>query len=175
MILKIAIAVGGLIAAILIFAATKPHTFYIQRSATIKAPREKIFALIDDFHNWSKWAPQDREDPTVKRTYCGPSSGQGAVSEWNGSGSAGRGRMVIAESLPLQRISIKVDFVKPFESHTVNEFTLEPAGSSTTIRWSMQCKNLYMMKIMSVFINMDRMMGKHFETGLRNLQSVAEQ
>jgi len=27
---------------------------------------------------------------------------------------------------------------------------------------------------MSIFVNMDRMMGKHFETGLNNLKKVAE-
>jgi hypothetical protein len=30
------------------------------------------------------------------------------------------------------------------------------------------------MRIMGVFVNMDRTMGKHFETGLANLKAVAE-
>jgi hypothetical protein len=28
--------------------------------------------------------------------------------------------------------------------------------------------------VMSLFLNMDRMMGRHFETGLANLKAVAE-
>jgi hypothetical protein len=35
--------------------------------------------------------------------------------------------------------------------------------------------NLFIMKLMSVFTNMDRVMGKHFDDGLENLQSAAGQ
>jgi uncharacterized protein YndB with AHSA1/START domain len=174
MTLKIIAILLFLIAAVLIFAATKPNIVRIQRSIVVNAPPEKIFAFIDDFHNWSRWAPQDREDSTMVRTFSGPPSGIGAISEWNSAGSAGKGRMSITESRPPTLISIKVDFVKPFQAHNVNEFTLEPAGALTKVAWTMHGTNLYVMKVMSVFVNMDRMMGSHFETGLENLKAVAE-
>jgi len=173
-ILRIIIIVAVVIAAVLAFAATKPKTFHVQRSIRIKAPPEKIFALINDFHNWSGWAPQDKEDPTMNRTYSGAANGKGAVSEWNSTGSAGKGRMTITESVPPSMISVKVDFMKPFEAHNINEFTLEPAGALTKITWTMHGTNLYIMKIMSVFVNMDSVVGKHFEGGLNNLKTVAE-
>ncbi len=125
------VAVGVLVAvaAILILAATKPDSFRIERSVTIQASAEKIFPLINDFHNWSQWAPQDREDPSIKRTYSGPASGVGAVSEWSSSGKAGSGTMSITESAPGSRVVIDVHFVKPFAAHNVNVFTLEPGGN----------------------------------------------
>ena len=126
MILRIVAIVAVLIAGVLLYAASKPNTFLIQRSITINAPPDRIFALVNDFHNWSVWAPQDKDDPTLTRTYSGPVSGKGAVSEWIGSGSSGRGRMSIVESQPPRDISVKVDFVKPFEAHNVNDFTIEP-------------------------------------------------
>jgi carbon monoxide dehydrogenase subunit G len=175
MILRIVIIVAVLIAGVLAFAATKPKTFRVQRSISINAPPEKIFALINDFHSWSGWAPQDREDSTVHRTYSGAANGKGAVSEWDSSGSAGKGRMSITESVTPRMISIKVDFVRPFAAHNINEFTLEPAGALTKVTWAMNGTNLYIMKIMSVFVSMDRVAGKHFESGLDNLKSVAEQ
>jgi hypothetical protein len=46
----IGIVIVVLIAGVLILAATKPDTFRIQRAASIKAPPEKIFALINDFN-----------------------------------------------------------------------------------------------------------------------------
>jgi uncharacterized protein YndB with AHSA1/START domain len=162
------------IAAVLAFAATKSKTFHVQRSITIKSPPEKVFALINDFHNWSGWAPQDKEDPTMRRTYSGTASGKGSVSEWNSTGNAGKGRMAIIESVPSKMISIKVDFVKPFQAHNLNEFTLEPDGALTKITWTMRGSNLYVMKIMSIFVNMDSVVGKHFESGLNNLKTVAE-
>jgi len=67
------------------------------------------------------------------------------------------------------------DFVKPFEVQNINEFTLEPVGDSTRVTWTMRGTNLYIMKLMSAFKNMDSVAGKHFERGLENLKAVAEQ
>jgi uncharacterized protein YndB with AHSA1/START domain len=174
MVVRILIIAAILIAGVLILAATKSDSIHIQRSIEIDAPPEKIFALINDFHNWSRWAPQDREDSTLKRTYSGSASGEGAVSDWIGSGNAGKGRMSITKSVPPTNISVMVNWVKPFAAHNLNEFTLEPQGATTKVKWTMQGTNVYMMKLMSIFTNMDRFMGKHFETGLTNLKAAAE-
>jgi uncharacterized protein YndB with AHSA1/START domain len=174
MVLKVILVIVAVIAAVLLFAATKPDTFRIERTTTIQATPDKIFGLIDDLHNWPLWAPQDREDSTIKRTFSGPERGVGAMSGWSGSGSTGKGQMLIVESTPPKSVIIKVDFEKPFAAHNVNEFMLVPEGSATRVTWSMHGSNLYMMKLMGVFTNMDRMMGKHFEVGLVNLKAVAE-
>jgi uncharacterized protein YndB with AHSA1/START domain len=172
--LKALVTVGVIIAGVLLFAATKPDIIRIQRSITINAPQAKIFPLIDDFHNWSNWAPQDTEDPTIQRTFSGPASGEGAVSDWSGSGNTGKGRMTITKSVPPDNILVMVDWTKPFQAHNLNEFVLEPQGEATKVTWTMNGTNVYMMKVMGVFVNMDRFMGKHFEIGLANLKIVAE-
>ena len=174
MTLRIVIFVVVIIAAILIFAATRPDTFHIQRSRTIIAPQEKVFALINDLHNWPRWAPQDREDSSMKRSFSGAAAGVGAVSEWEGRGNSGKGTMTIMESDALRKIVIQVDRVRPFRARNMNEFTLGPDGAGTKVTWSMTGPNLFIMKLISVFTNMDRMMGKHFEDGLENLKSAAE-
>jgi uncharacterized protein YndB with AHSA1/START domain len=171
---KIVIVLAVLVAAILAYAASKPDTIRITRSVVIKAAPERIFALINDFHNWIRWAPQDREDPTMMRTYGGPTSGVGSISGWESKGSAGKGRMSIVEASAPTKISIQVDFVKPFEAHNLNQFTLEPDGTSTKVTWTMQGTNVYMTKVMSIFVNIDRLMGKHFESGLGDLKASAE-
>jgi uncharacterized protein YndB with AHSA1/START domain len=175
MILKILLVILGLIAVILIYAATKPGTFHIQRSVTIKAAPEKVFPLIDDLHNWRRWAPQDREDPTMKRTFAGADRGVGATSDWSGAGNTGKGRMTITGSIPSRSVTLAVDWERPFSVRNINQFLLEPDGSNTRVTWSMSGPNLFVMKLMSVFTNMDRMMGQHFESGLDNLKTIAEQ
>jgi len=159
---------------ILIFASTKPGTITIQRTAAIKAQPEKIFALINDFHHWPSWAPIDNSDPTMKRMFGGAVSGKGASSEWVGKGKAGSGRMEITESNPPLAITVKVDFTKPFEAHNINEFKLEPRLTETKVTWTMRGTNPFMAKAMSVFVDMDRVMGMHFEEGLRSLTSISE-
>lgn len=178
MILRIAFMSAAVVlvvvAGVLMIAARKPDTLSIERSIEIHATPENIFALIDDFHNWSQWAPQDREDPTIRRSFSGPESGVGAESEWTSEGRAGAGHMAITESVAPERAVIDVQFVKPFVAHNVNTFALEPDGAATKVTWRMQGTNVYMLKLMSVLVNMDRMMGEHFENGLRDLKSAAE-
>ena len=174
MILRIIIIAAVLIAVVLVFAAMKPSAFHLQRSITIKAPTEKIFPLVNDFHNWSAWEAQDKGDAGIQRTYSGPAAGVGAMSEWQGSGSTGKGRMLITESVPNSRVSVAVDFVKPFQAHNINVFTLEPVGDSTKVTWSFEGTNVFVLKLMSVFVTMDRIMGNHFETGLEKLKAAAE-
>ena len=174
MIIRITIAFAVFVAIILVFAATRPNTLRIQRSIAISAPAEKIFPLINDLHLWKDWDPQEREDPTMTKTVGGPSSGAGAFADWDSRGNAGKGRMTVVESVPPSKVSIRVDFVKPFQTSNMNEFTLEPAGNATKVTWTWDGKNLYFMKVMGVFMNMDKMIGKHFDAGLENLKVVAE-
>lgn len=174
MIKKIAIVVVVLIAALLGYAATKPDTFRVQRAASIKAPPEKIFALLNDFQRWDAWSPWEKKDPAMKRTFSVMTSGKGAVYAWEGNRDVGQGRMEIAESSLPSKVAIKLDFVKPFEAHNTVEFTLEPKGDATSITWAMQGDTPYFAKIIHVFIDMDSLVGKDFETGLANLKAIAE-
>lgn len=174
MLKKIAIAVVVLIAGILIFAATSPDAFRIERSTSIKAPSEKIFVLINDFNRWSAWSPWEKMDPAMKRTHSGAANGKGAVYAWDGNNKVGQGRMEITDAKPPSLVRIKLDFLKPFAAHNTAEFTLAPQGDTTTVTWAMYGPASFMTKVMSVFVSMDSMVGKDFETGLANMKAVAE-
>ncbi len=162
-------------AGLLIYASTRPDSFGLQRSASIKAPPEKIFALIDNFHSWAVWSPYEKLDPALQRTFSGAESGKGAVYEWSGNAKAGAGRMEIVESVPSSKIVIKLDFIKPFEGHYLAEFTLESRGESTDITWAMNGQDPYIGKLMGIFINRDQLIGKDFESGLAALKAATEQ
>jgi uncharacterized protein YndB with AHSA1/START domain len=174
MLKKIAIVVVVLLAALLIFASMKPDTFRVQRATSIKAPPDKIFPLINDFHKWDAWSPWEKMDPAMKRTHSGAEKGKGAVYEWEGNNKVGKGRMEIVESSPPSKVVTKLDFLKPFEAHNTAEFTLQPQGDSTNVMWVMYGPAPYISKVMQVFVSMDSMVGKDFETGLANLKAIAE-
>ena len=82
--------------------------------------------------------------------------------------------MTITDSVPAKDVIVTTDFVKPFAAHNVNEFALERSGDTTRVTWTLRGTNLYAMKLMGLFVNMDRLMGKHFESGLANLKQAAE-
>jgi carbon monoxide dehydrogenase subunit G len=159
---------------VLAYAATKPDVFRVQRSASIKAPPEKIFPLINDFRSWSSWSPYEHKDPAMKKTFSGAAAGTGAVYEWEGDKNVGSGRIEIADTAPPNKVSIKLDMIKPFAAHNQVEFRLEPRGDVTDVTWAMNGHTPYLAKVMHVFIDVDRMVGQDFEAGLASLKSVAE-
>jgi uncharacterized protein YndB with AHSA1/START domain len=175
MLKTIALIVVALIAGVLIFASTKPDTFSVQRSTTIKAPPEKVFAVLNDFHRWPEWSPWEKLDPAMKRTLGGAPAGKGATYAWEGNSKAGAGRMEIIESVPARKVGIQLDFIKPFEGHNIAEFTLTPQGDAgTQLNWSMHGPTPFVSKLMQVFVNLDTMIGKDFDEGLANLKALAE-
>ena len=165
------LAVG--IVGVLAYAATRPDDFRVQRSATIKAPPEKIFPFINDFRQWPIWSPFEKIDPDMKRTYGATAAGPGATYAWDGNKNIGSGSMTMVDSSP-SKVIIKLDFLRPFEAHNIAEFTLVPAGDSTSVTWSMHGPVPYFAKIIHMFMNMDRMAGGQFAAGLADLKAAAE-
>jgi uncharacterized protein YndB with AHSA1/START domain len=162
------------IAIVLVLAASKPGSFSVERMIDIQAPPDRIFALINDFHQWLSWSPYEQKDPGMKRSYSGPERGKGAVYGWEGNNNVGSGRMEILDAAPPSRILIKLDFFKPFEGHNTAEFTMLPHGDATRVSWVMRGPAPFMSRLMQVFINLDQMVGKDFETGLANLKQITE-
>jgi uncharacterized protein YndB with AHSA1/START domain len=174
----ILVVVGLIVLAIvvvLVAAAMKSDAFRIQRSTTIQAPPEKVFAHINDFRRWIAWSPWEKLDPELKRTFSGKPTGKGSVYEWEGNKKVGQGRMEITEASPPNRINIQLDFLKPFVSHNTTEFALQPQGHATNVTWVMNGRQPYMFKVMTLFLSIDKMIGKDFEAGLADLKAVSEQ
>jgi hypothetical protein len=78
------------------------------------------------------------------------------------------------EAAAPSKIRIKLDFLKPFEGHNTAEFTLEVNGTATNVTWAMYGPVPFMMKVMSIFFSMDKILGKEFAAGLANLKAIAE-
>jgi hypothetical protein len=170
----VVIALAIAVAIVLFLAAGKPDTFNVRRATTVKAAPEKIFPLINDFHQWGIWSPYEARDPAMKRSYDGSANGVGAIYGWDGNKNIGSGRMEILEASAPVKIVIKLDFFKPFEAHNTAEFTMLPQGDATNVTWVMHGPASFMSKLMQVFMNLDRMVGKDFETGLANLKRLTE-
>jgi hypothetical protein len=110
----------------------------------------------------------------VGRTHSGAASGKGAVYEWSGNKKVGQGRMEITASTPSQLVGIKLDFLKPFEAHHTIEFSLAPSGTGTDGTWAMIGTSPFVMKVMGIFMNMEKMIGKDFDKGLAKLKANLE-
>ncbi|CAN7212292.1 SRPBCC family protein [Mesorhizobium sp. LjNodule214] len=174
MLATILIILLAIIAAVLVYAATRANDFVVSRSAGIEAPAEAIFPLINDFRRWPTWSPYEKLDPEMKRTLSGAESGKGAAYAWQGNSKAGVGRMEITNSVPSSLVALKLDFEKPFRANNTVDFTLTPSGENTTVTWAMRGGRPFIAKLMGLFMNFDTLIGKDFEAGLANLKRAVE-
>lgn len=170
----ILIGIVAVIVLVLGYAATRPDSFQVQRAATINAPADKIFPVINDFSRWNGWSPWEKKDPAMKRTFSAATAGKGATYAWDGNSNVGQGSMEITDSVPPSRVSLKLDFIKPFEAHNQVEFVLEPAGDSTRVTWTMRGPVPYVSKVIHLFFDIDRMVGADFDAGLAGIKRIAE-
>ncbi|MCK9685192.1 SRPBCC family protein [Scleromatobacter humisilvae] len=172
--LVLVIAIGALLG----YANSRPDKFRLERSIRIAAPILQVAEQIDDFHQWQKWSPWEHIDPTLQRTFSGADAGVGAVYEWTGTGKAGAGRMEIVEMRTGSAgglITIKLDFIKPFQASNTAEFLMTPTDAGTDLTWAMFGPSKFMTKLMGVFMDFDKIVGKDFEAGLAALKRNAEQ
>lgn len=174
MVKKILGGVAALFLAFVAFVATRPAEFTVTRKAQIAAPAETIFPLLNDFHQWKAWSPWEKLDPKLVATFEGPAAGPGASYSWKGNDQVGEGRMTILQATPSTMVSIKLEFLKPFEATNTTTFTLAPAEKATDVTWKMEGKNNFLSKAFGIFMNMDEMVGKDFDKGLATLNELAE-
>ncbi|CAN5597121.1 SRPBCC family protein [soil metagenome] len=181
MIKRILLGVGLLVAVFILgivalagYAASRPSEFRISRNTSISAPPAVVFAQVDNLHKWQDWSPWAKMDPNAKLTYSGPDAGTGASYSWSGNDKVGEGTMTITESRPNDLIRFKLDFIKPFQGTNAVEFTFEPREDQTVVTWTMSGHSNFLMKVIGIFMDCDKMLGPVFEKGLETLKSVSE-
>lgn len=170
----ILLGLAAVVVLFLIVAAFQPGDFRVSRTATIAAPAPAVFEQINDLQKWNAWSPWAKLDPNVKNTFEGPPSSVGASFAWAGNSQVGEGKMTITESLPAERIEMRLEFLKPFAATNTTEFTFKPTGNQTTVTWSMAGQNKFIGKCMSLVMNCDKMIGGQFEQGFANLKAIVE-
>src|SRR6516225_3207124 len=143
----VAIALAIVVTILLIYAATKPDTFRIQRSTGINAPAERIFPLIANLKSMNTWNPFVEPDPAIKIAYSGPDSGKGAAHTWSGNSKVGEGRIEVTDAAPCSKVAMQLDMLKPMKACNVVEFTLAPNGKTTTVTWAMSGRQPFMAKL----------------------------
>jgi uncharacterized protein YndB with AHSA1/START domain len=163
------LAVAGLL-----YVLTRPGRFQIARSRIINAPPEKIFPYVNDLRAMNTWLPFLKPDPDIRLNYIGPSSGKGAVNEFDGNSKVGAGRVEITDSVSPSKVAMRLQMSRPMACDNAVAFTLIPRGGATDVTWSMEGKCSFMSKLMGIFIDTDEMVGGQFEKGLADLKALAE-
>ena len=170
---KILIGLAVLIVILVIVVAMQPGEFIMSRSVTINAAPDKIYNVLNTMKRWNDWSPWAKMDPSQVVTFDGPAMGVGASQSWKGS-KTGEGKMTLVESQPGKLVTFQIDFYKPMTATNMVDFTFEERDKATLVTWTMGGKNNFIAKAFSLVMNMEKMMGPVFETGLQNLKALVE-
>lgn len=149
-------------------------TYEVHRSITIDADPTAVYPRIADFRQWDAWSPWEKLDPNMTKTYTGPESGTGASYLWEGNRKVGEGSMTITGAEPDRRVTIDLQFLKPFKSRSETVLALEPVDGKTRVDWTMAGVHTMMSRLICIFRPMDKLVGPDLEKGLAKLKAITE-
>lgn len=149
-----------------------PSKFRVERSTSINAPAEKVYALIADPRAWARWTVWNKRDPAMKVAYSGAPAGVGAKWSWE-SKSEGNGTMEFTRADSPRVVEFDLSF-PDMGMNSKGSVTLEPAGAATRVTW-VNYGDLGGNPLTRYFgLVMDKMVGPDFEAGLAGLKALAE-
>lgn len=163
-----------IIAMFLVYVALRPASYEISREITINASPAKVFPFLNTRSLANSWNPFLKNDPTLKVSIEGPEVGVGAVTIWEDGKQTGTGRATVIESVPNERVNVRLDYKKPFEGTQNAAYLLREEGGKSVVTWKVGGKNSYFPRLMCLFMNMDKMVGGAFEQGLAELKTLVE-
>jgi hypothetical protein len=166
---------GVAVAGLLLYAASRPGSFHIQRRAHIAANAETIYPYLSDFRKGQLWSPYEKKDPAMQRTFSGAESGKGSVYEFSGNREVGKGRLEIVETQEPTRVVLTLDMLEPIKGHNLVTYSIRPDAGGSEVSWTMDGECNFFSKLMGIFFNLDKMIGGDFSTGLINLKTLVEQ
>ncbi len=139
----------------------------IERSISIGAPPEKVFAVVRDFRQWQAWSPWLIAEPGCQVAY----GDDGGSYRWDGQ-IVGSGEMTVtAESSP-HAIDHRLTFFKPWKSVSAVAFRFSEDTGGTRVVWTMNGSLpvfLFWMKSM-----MTALVGMDYQRGLTMLKDYVE-
>lgn len=174
MIKKILLGLVALIAIVCVIAAFQSDDMNVTRTTTVAAPPEAVFKVVNDFRQWDAWSPWSKLDPNMKKSLEGPAEGVGAIYKWSGNNEVGEGSTTLVESKPNEKVAMKLAFVRPMEGTSDVQFSFVPEAGGTKVIWAMQSKKPFIGKVVSLFMDCEKMCGDQFNEGLANLKRIAE-
>ena len=176
---KILIGVAGVLVLFVAVVTTRPSAYHVERKLEVAAPADVVFGVLNDLHQFAGvlvlfGSPWEKLDPHMQKTFEGPAAGVGQSYAWNGNKEVGKGKMTIEESVPGQKVGMKLEFMEPMKSTATCALDLAGTSTGSLVTWSMDGNHNFIGKAFGMFMDMDNMLGTDIEKGLAQLKTVAE-
>jgi len=153
-----------------------PTDYHVAERVTIKAPLDKIHALVGDLKAWEKWAPWYEADPSIVTTYGEVTRGVGASQTW--TSKEGDGELTLTRCDPDTGIAYDMAFIMDGQRAPAKcEMNYAQKDGGTEVVWTMEGDVAdYMPPIVGGYMNLFLKMaiGGMFQQGLEKLKLQAE-
>ena len=158
----------AVIAAIILIAFLLPRKVVVTRQAEVALSPEDIIARVASTEGFQTFNPYCTTDPQLKITPFGPANGVG--SGFRFEGKEGKGTQTVTE-VTATGVTHLIDLGamgKP-----VQTIDAKAAGAGSIVTWTVTSDMGYnpVFRIFGLF--MDRMLGKIYELGLKNMAALA--
>ncbi|MCE3294880.1 MAG: hypothetical protein K0R65_594 [Crocinitomicaceae bacterium] len=173
---RIGITILVIILLFLVVAAFVKKDYAVEREIVINKPKQEVFDYIKMLKNQNNYSVWSKMDPNMKKSYRGTDGTVGFVSAWDSKkDDVGKGEQEIKKITEGKRVDFELRFIKPFEATEQAYMKTEAEGaSSTKVKWGFDGHMPYPMNIMLLFMDMEAMIGKDLENGLKNLKGELE-
>jgi uncharacterized protein YndB with AHSA1/START domain len=170
---RIGVFLVVLIAGLALVGFFLPAQYHVERSITVNAPPDKVFAIASSFKTWESWTAWNLQmDPTLQRSISGTDSAVGSTMSWEGK-KAGQGEMKLTKVTSPQEFSYDLEFDHG-RYKSVGTMTFQPSGEGTTVLWTDEGSMGGNPFLHWMGLAMDKMIGPDFEKGLQGLKALAE-
>lgn len=169
---KIALSFVVIIAVFLGYVATREGKFHYERSGFIGASQAKIYPYLSNLKLGSEWSPFEAKDKEMEKTYSGVDGAVGSALDFEGNSEVGAGRVEIMAINPNDSVELRLTMTKPFMAENKIIYKLMTVENGTVFTWAMEGDGGFLGKLMSVFIDCDKMIGGEFSKGISNLKTL---
>jgi Polyketide cyclase / dehydrase and lipid transport len=150
--------------------------FKLEREVLINKPKQTVFDYLKYLKNHDNFTVWASTDPKMKKEYTGTDGMVGFSSAWESNHKrVGHGKQTITAIKDGEEVAMQIHFLKPWDNVANAYFKIESAGDNQTkVKWGIYNDVKYPMKVMQLFMNMEKMIGKDFDKGLAKLKEVME-
>jgi hypothetical protein len=158
---------AGAIAVLVAGTLLLPRHVAVERSASFKCDPAKIIALASSYEGYQSFNPYKNSDPNLKTEPFGPDSGVGSGFKFESKDGSGTSTV---SSVTVDAVTYAIDLGSMGKPNMI--ISVAPAGEQTKVTWRMEA-DMGMNPIGRVIgLFLDGMMGKTYEQGLKNLETV---
>ena len=172
----ILVAIGLIIATLLITALFLPKEYNVSRTVTIERNNTDVYSYVKYLKNQANYNVWAQMDPNQITTYTGEDGQVGFTSAWKSEiDSVGAGAQTIVAMNEGTSIDYEIIFTEPFESTMQTAMLFAPVDSSSTkVTWNFRGDMDYPFNVMLLVYDMEKSLGKDMQQGLNKLKELLE-